>query len=177
MNSVANLSQVARHEGDPTILSVGPSSLDGADRLASALGWFSIALGLSELLAARAMTRTLGIEGNEGLVRAYGAREIGAGMLTLSVDKEAGLQSRVAGDALDLATLIALGSRSAKRGNLGIAVGAVLGVTLLDIAGAIWVSRRASRGDGATPSYSNRSGYPKGLEQARRVSLQRAAAE
>lgn len=176
MNSVANLTQAVRHEGDPTILSVGTSSRDGADRLAWALGWFSIALGVSELFAARTLTRALGIEGKEGLVRAYGVREIGAGMLTLSVDKEIGLQSRVAGDALDLTTLVALGSRSTQPSNLAIAFGAVLGVTLLDIAGAFWVRERASRSDSETRSYANRSGYPKGLEQTRSAA-QRVASE
>jgi hypothetical protein len=40
------------------------------------------------------------------LVRAYGAREIGSGILSLSVDRQTGLWSRVAGDGLDVATLM-----------------------------------------------------------------------
>jgi hypothetical protein len=46
------------------------------------------------------------MEGKEGLVRAYSAREIGAGILSLSVDKRAGLWIRFDGDALDIVTLL-----------------------------------------------------------------------
>jgi hypothetical protein len=42
------------------------------DALARGLGVFSFALGLYELLAARSLTRALGMRGNETLVRAYG---------------------------------------------------------------------------------------------------------
>jgi len=44
------------------------------------------------------------MEGREGLVRAYGAREIGAGVLCLSTNNDLGAFSRAAGDVLDLAT-------------------------------------------------------------------------
>ena len=54
----------------------GPSSLTGPDRLARALGWFSIGLGVTELVAPGQIARTLGLEGKEGLIRAYGAREL-----------------------------------------------------------------------------------------------------
>jgi hypothetical protein len=56
--------------------------LGAADRLGRALGWFSIGLGVTELLAPRLITRALGMQGSEGLVRAYGAREIGSGLLS-----------------------------------------------------------------------------------------------
>ncbi|HEY1961981.1 MAG TPA: hypothetical protein VGG69_06160, partial [Rhizomicrobium sp.] len=78
--------KIARSEGDPKIISTGPSSLSPSDRLGRALGWLSFGLGLAELVAPRQITRALGMEGKEGLVRAYGAREIGAGMLCLSID-------------------------------------------------------------------------------------------
>ena len=47
-----------------------------ADTLARGLGVFSIALGVVEVIAARALARTLGMEGQETLIRAYGVREI-----------------------------------------------------------------------------------------------------
>ena len=99
-------SKIARFEGDPKIVSTGPSSLSAADRLGKALGWFSFGLGLAELIAPRQITRALGMEGKEELVRAYGAREIGAGILCLSIDKPLGLWNRVAGDGIDIATLL-----------------------------------------------------------------------
>src|SRR6478609_8300231 len=43
-----------------------------AHSMARGLGWFSIGLGLAELLAPRTLTRGLGMEGNEQIVQAYG---------------------------------------------------------------------------------------------------------
>ena len=51
-------------------------STEYAHSMARGLGWFSIGLGLAEVLAPRALTRGLGMEGNEQLVQAYGLREI-----------------------------------------------------------------------------------------------------
>jgi hypothetical protein len=168
MTYITSISNIARSQGDPKVLSTGPGSLDNTDRLARALGWFSIGLGLTELLAPRALTRWLGMDGHERLVRAYGMREIGAGIMTLSPDKGLGLQSRVAGDALDIATLLAgLRTDNPKRDNVMIALAMVLGVTLLDIAGATGVKKSQSRSDRPSRTYRDRSGYPKGLENAR----------
>jgi hypothetical protein len=50
------------------------------DALARGLGVFSIALGLVEVVAARSLTRALGMQGNETLVRLYGLREIAKGV-------------------------------------------------------------------------------------------------
>src|SRR4051794_28335842 len=168
MTYLTSVSNIARSKGDPKILSSGRGSLDNTDRLARALGWFSIGLGLTELLAPGALTRWLGMEGNEALVRAYGLREIGAGIMTLSPDKGIGLQSRVAGDALDIATLLAgLRGDNPKRDNVAIALAMVVGVTLLDIAGAAAVKKNQSRSDRPARTYRDRSGYPKGVENAR----------
>jgi hypothetical protein len=168
MTYIASISNIARSPGDPKVLSSGPGSLDATDRLARALGWFSIGLGLTELLAPGALTRWLGMEGSETLVRAYGMREIGAGMMTLSVDKGVGLQSRVAGDAVDIATLLpAMRGDNPKRDHVAIALAAVVGVTLLDIAGAKAVKTRQSRSGRPRRTYRDRSGYPRGLENAR----------
>lgn len=53
------------------------------DALARGLGWFSIGLGLAEFLMPQTMARTVGLEGKESLVRAFGLRAIasGAGIL------------------------------------------------------------------------------------------------
>jgi hypothetical protein len=126
MLNIASLSHITRSEGDPKVIHAGPSSRGVPDSLAKALGWFSLGLGLTELLAPRRITSALGMEGKEALVRAYGVREIGSGILSLSVDKKLGLWSRVAGDGVDLATVLsALRSDNPKRDNV------VVGLALL----------------------------------------------
>jgi len=71
-----HFSNIVRTKGDPKIIAGGPSLKRPADQLARALGWFSIGLGVVELLAPRRVTETLGMEGSETLVRAFGIREI-----------------------------------------------------------------------------------------------------
>jgi hypothetical protein len=88
--------------------------------------------------------------------------------MTLSPDKGLGLQSRVAGDALDIATLLAgLRADNPKRDNVMIALAMVVGVTLLDIAGAKAVNTSQRRSERPQRAYRDRSGYPQGLERAR----------
>jgi hypothetical protein len=170
------ISNITRPPGDPKVIATGPSSLGAPDRLARALGWFSFGLGLVELLAPRRLTRALGMEGQENLVRLYGAREIGAGILTLSLEKEVGLWSRIAGDALDLATLApALRRDNPKRQNAEIVLVMVLGVTLLDVVGALGVPARHSRKNNPVRSYSDRSGFPQGLDRARAAARDKEA--
>lgn len=162
------ISNIARSEGDPKVLRSGPSSLSASDRLARAMGWLSLALGATELLAPRRVTGALGMEGKEGLVRAYGAREIASGLLSLSVDKQVGLWSRVGGDGLDIATLMTgLSRHNPKRDNVALALMMVLGVTLLDIIGAQGTTARHSRDRGRRRLYSDRSGLPGGVQAAK----------
>jgi len=159
---------IVRPEGDPKVLQSGPSSLGTPDRLGRALGWFSIGLGLLELLRPHTITRALGMEGREGLVRAYGAREIGSGVMSLSIDQGVGLWSRVAGDGLDIATLAAaLRPSNPQRNTVGLALLMVAGVTLLDVATAQSVTTRHSRSRGKPRDYRDRSGFPQGLKSAR----------
>lgn len=111
------------------------SRTDGAARaLARGLGWFSIALGLAELIAPRALTRTVGMEDRARVAQFYGLREIAAGIgLLLARDPTPWVWSRVAGDALDLASLApALHPDNPERGHARLALGAVAAVTLLD---------------------------------------------
>lgn len=108
------------------------------ERLANGLGWFSIGLGLAEVLAPRKMAELIGIADGDRtsmVMRAYGLREIAAGVGILMQPKPAGwLWGRVAGDAMDLASLgKALASEDADRGRVAAATAAVLGVTALDV--------------------------------------------
>ena len=162
------ISNIVRSEGDPKILRSGPSSLTAPDRLGKALGWFSLGLGLIELLAPLRITRALGMEGQESLVRAYGAREISSGMLALSTEKNLGLWSRVGGDGIDIVTLLtALRDDNPKKQNVTTALALVAGITLLDIVAAQGTTARHSRTSGDRYIYRDRSGFPDGLPAAR----------
>ncbi len=112
------------------------------ERVAHALGWFSIGLGLTEVVAGRALGRSLGMQGRTGLLRAFGLREIAAGVGILSQARPTGwMWARVAGDALDLAALgSAYTEDNPERENLGVAIGAVAGITAVDI----WCAWRLS---------------------------------
>lgn len=166
---LTNLTGIARSDGDPRVQYKGPSSLTEADRLARALGWFSIGLGIFELVAPGRIARGLGLEGKENLIQAYGARELASAVPTLSVDKSAGLAARIGGDVLDLLTLsTALTRDNPKRGNAAFATALVLGVTLLDIvayAGVTTAHRREPASGGR--DYSDRGGLPKGAQESR----------
>lgn len=165
---LTNATRIARSEGDPRIEEKGPSSLTGPDRLARALGWFSIGLGIAELVAPGRIARTLGLDDKKGLIRAYGARELASAVPTLSVDKQVGLASRVAGDALDLGTLAtALRRDNPQRSNAAIATAIVVGITLLDLIALSGVKAVHSRERGSERDYSDRSGLPRGHEASR----------
>ena len=162
------LSNITRSEGDPKLVRTGTSSAGAADRIAKGLGWFSIGLGLAEIIAPRQITRALGMQGSESLVRAYGFREIASGLVTLSPDKHIGLCSRLAGDAIDVATLLrGMRDDNPRRDNVAVALTMVLGVTLLDFLGEQGVRIRHTRARGQRRLYHDRSGFPKGIQAAR----------
>ncbi len=148
-------------------------SRDAAERMATGLGWFSLGLGAVEVLAPEAVARSLGMKGSENLIRAYGLREIGAGLGILGARNRAPwLWSRVAGDGLDVATLMpALRQDNRRRGNAALALAAVLGATLADVVCAQALHRQnaqdAQRTRRAVRDYSRRSGYPRGVANAR----------
>jgi uncharacterized membrane protein len=104
------------------------------NRIARDLGWFSMGLGLTGLVATEALARFLGTE-RKTLLRFCGLRELAAGVGILSRPQPAGwMWSRVAGDALDLASLACLlSSRRPHPVNAAVATAAVAGVTALDI--------------------------------------------
>jgi hypothetical protein len=165
---LTKISGIARSSGDPRVERKGPSSLTGADRLARALGWFSIGLGVAELITPGRIARTLGLEGKEGLIRAYGARELASAVPTLSIDKPVGLAARIGGDGLDLLTLAtALHPDNPKRGNAAIATAIVVGITLLDVVAYKSVKAAHHRAPGSDRDYSDRSGFPRGAQTSR----------
>jgi uncharacterized membrane protein len=113
----------------------------GAGWLAIGLGWFSVFLGLLGIFAPRRTARTMGIRSRPLIFRLIGLRELasGLGILTDRQRAKSGwLWSRVGGDAVDLALIgMAFPKRGTHRDRLGIATGAVAGVTILDTIGAL----------------------------------------
>lgn len=108
-----------------------------AARLGMGLGWFSLALGLVELARPALVARYAGVPQRPRILRAIGLRELasGAGIL-FRPHKPGWLWSRVAGDAMDVALLVASGrSRPGRR--VALATAAVAGVATLDTLAAI----------------------------------------
>jgi len=120
-----------------------------AKRLAKGLGWFSIGLGLAELLAPRAIANISGVSNKHtGLIRLYGLREIGAGITIFAQQKPTeGVWSRVVGDAIDLTSLgVAATNPEAKLGRVAFATANVLAVTALDVICAMQLSSGSNHG-------------------------------
>jgi hypothetical protein len=104
--------------------------------IARALGWFSVGLGVAEVLAPASMARMTGMQGYETALRLFGLREIASGIGILAGPGPAAswLWARVAGDALDLGLIgVAAGSNDGEGGKRALAAGAVAGVMLADI--------------------------------------------
>jgi uncharacterized membrane protein len=118
------------------------------ERLAKALGWFSIGLGVAQLVAPGRMARLIGVDDDgesRAVMRTVGVRELTAGVGILSRPTPAGwLWTRVAGDMMDLALLgRALGSDNNERNRVAAATAAVLGVTALDVLCGTQLSQRS----------------------------------
>jgi hypothetical protein len=139
--------------------------------LAQGLGWFSIGLGLTELLAPQVLARGLGLRGHEKLIASYGAREVATGIGILAArDPTPWIWGRVVGDALDLGTLAGglVEGRGRERENVGLAVAAVAGVTLLDVlCGRALSARRRGARKRAARDYGDRRGMPQPAEAMR----------
>jgi len=163
-----HLSNIVRSKGDPKLVEGGPSLKRPQDQLARALGWFSIGLGIMEFVAPRRVTETLGMEGHEMMVRAFGVREILAGVMSLSVDKNAGLWARVGGDGLDAAALLSgLTSDNPKKGNIALALLMVGGIAMLDYRVAQDTKPGRPPPNARRKLYPSRSGFRKGLQAAK----------
>jgi hypothetical protein len=106
-----------------------------AQTVACGLGFFSIALGVTEILFPRLIAHASGARVPPAVVRLCGVREIVNGVGILIAWKRAPwLWARVAGDALDIATA-----------RHPTAIATLSGVTALDIATAAQLSREENR--------------------------------
>ncbi len=113
-------------------------------KVANGLGWFSIGLGVTEVVADQALGRALGMEERSWVLRLFGLREIAAGVgIFASENPGPWLWARVAGDVLDMATLApGLSEDNPRREKVAAAIGSILGITALDY----WCARRFGSG-------------------------------
>ncbi|AKJ31418.1 hypothetical protein [Caldimonas brevitalea] len=143
-------------------------------KAARGLAWFSIGLGVAQVLMPRVMSRLSGVPGGEALMRAYGVREIATGVGILWGGHPARwMWGRVAGDALDVATLAAahLTPGNPLAGRAKGALAAVAAVTVADIATARALQVEQRQLSRPVADYSDRSGLPADAEQMRGAAL------
>jgi uncharacterized membrane protein len=117
------------------------------DRLARALGWASLGLGVAQLASPGAVSRLSGVDdsaGARGTVSLVGARELfHAAVLLGSREPAPGVWTRVAGDALDLTLLgQSLADRTGwRRRRVAAVTAAVAGITAVDLYTAVRANR------------------------------------
>jgi uncharacterized protein YjeT (DUF2065 family) len=142
--------------------------------LARGLAFFSVGLGLAELLAPKPLARLIGVdEDNDNLIRLLGLRELGAGVGIMQGNSGIFLWSRVAGDAIDLGLLgAALRSRRSERKRVIGAIAAVAGVTVLDVIAATLLSRNP-----ADPEWRVARDDRGGIERDEPMAMRRRADE
>jgi hypothetical protein len=98
------------------------------------LGFFSLALGMVELLASKRIGRGLDAQGNEGLIKGSGAREVAAGAgIPHSPAHAPRVWNCVAGDAMDLVALGAAARNAPRNKAVWGAIAFVVGATVLDV--------------------------------------------
>jgi uncharacterized membrane protein len=120
----------------------GPEIADERGQmLAKGLGVFSLGLGLTEVVAPRALARLIGVDQSGAtpwILRALGAREIGHGIGIFARPKS--VWTRLIGDAIDVA-YVALAFRDGKRSRLLPTMGALAAVGALDVLATIRMLR------------------------------------
>jgi hypothetical protein len=105
--------------------------------LARPVGWFSLALGAAELVAARRIAAAHGAPEAKNLVRGFGVREIASGAAVLAwPNSSLPFLARAAGDVLDMGAAgmaTRQGSDRSRKLAIGtlVAVGAFLALDLL----------------------------------------------
>ena len=111
------------------------STRENRQRLTRGLGWFSLGLGLVQVLAPRTLSRFVGVRPRPFLMRLLGFRELASGVGLLRRGQTGGwLQARVAGDAMDLGLLgLGLLSRRSGKFRLTLTTVAAAGVGALDL--------------------------------------------
>lgn len=143
-------------------------------RLAMALGWFGIGLGLVQIAAPGSIARLVGLDEDDSrqVMRAVGLREIATGIGILSQPRSAGwVWARVGGDVVDMALLgRAMASDDGHRERIAVAMAAVTCITALDLL----CGRQLSQSAGSMPGRPSRDRH---LSVTRTVTINRPAEE
>jgi uncharacterized membrane protein len=123
-----------RADGSSNLRAAANTATDSAG-LDRKLGWFSIGLGATQLLAPKALGRMIGVGDQSTALRMCGVREIVTGVGLLSGRAPAAFaMSRVVGDVMDLGLLAAaLRSPQADPARIAAAATAVVGVSAADL--------------------------------------------
>lgn len=113
-------------------------STNDGERLAKALGVFSVGLGLAQILAPHGVARAIGVDDDDAngwTMRAVGFRELATGVGLLTQEPPTPFAwGRVTGDVMDLALLgRAFRSRRRDQRRVVAATAAVAGIMVLDI--------------------------------------------
>jgi uncharacterized membrane protein len=116
------------------------------DLFGRSLGWFSVALGVGELVAPKAVAKLVGARPTtvaKLAIRLAGVRELGTGTAILMMpNRPLPLALRAIGDALDLGLLgLAARQRRSRGGRLAITAAAVAGIAALDVAASVRAAR------------------------------------
>ncbi len=129
----------------------GRTKHERPEHLSRGLGWFSIAVGLAQMLAPRAVGRLTGVPIPRGLMMLCGLREVACGIGILTQPRALPwVNGRIAGDALDLAGIAAgFSIPGVDRTRLALAGAAVAGITALDL----YCSRDLADRERGTPLY------------------------
>ncbi|MFC4454221.1 SRPBCC family protein [Deinococcus sonorensis] len=116
--------------------------MNSAERTARLLGGYSVALGSAEIFLGAALARRLGMLDRTAQIQLYGARELVSGALIFARPHPvAGVWSRVAGDLLDIGTLLPrLKADNPHRGGAAVALGMVTLTAVADLWCALQLS-------------------------------------
>jgi uncharacterized membrane protein len=152
---------------------------DEVQRRGRELGWMSLGLGVTQLVAPDAVRRISGVDDSptsRTMVPLVGARELvhAAGLLT-SRRKNVWAWTRVVGDAMDLTSLgMAIAHRRGSRRRRLVAVtGAIVGITVLDLLTAVQATR-ARKSDPAPAGRARKGGS---MELTATTTIRRPAAD
>ena len=132
------MARPGRRHRVPVLHGNGHGQLDGEmERLARALGWFSLGLGFAQIAAPGKVAQLVGVDDDDetiAVMRVLGVREIASGLGILTQPKPLPwLWARVGGDAMDLALLRrALSSPRADHNRVAAATAAVAGIAAVD---------------------------------------------
>jgi len=106
---------------------------------AQTLGWLSVGLGLTALLAPRPLGALTALRERTPLLRLVGGRELASGVGLLTQRRQIPwLWSRVAGDAMDLALILsACGRRNPARTRSWVTAGVVAAIAAADVTASV----------------------------------------